>query len=161
LKAALKVIGIDPGLANTGYGIVEGIGTRVERYAFGTIRTSAKQQISIRLNHIFSKLCSIFEAEKPDLIAVEGVFSLGRNPQSGISLGKVCGIVLVAGAQCGISTEEWAPRDVKRVLTGNGNASKTQVERSVRHILKEKQAISPSHASDALGLAIVGLLRNR
>lgn len=160
MKASLKVIGIDPGLADTGFGIVEGIGARIDNYSFGTIRTSSKEELPRRLNHIFSELCRIFKAEKPNLVAIEGVFSLGRNPKSGISLGKVCGVVLVAGAQCGVPTEELAPRDVKRVLTGNGNASKSQVEKGVRHILKKRRAISPNHASDALALALVGLLRH-
>jgi len=152
-------MGVDPGLADTGFGFVEGVGLRIEKYTFGTIRTSPKECIANRLNRIFSELCQIFKAEKPDLLVVEGVFSLGRHPKSGISLGKVCGVVLVAGAQHGVPTEEIAPREVKQILTGNGNASKAQVEMGVRHFLKHRQRISPSHASDALALAMAGLFR--
>jgi len=159
LKPRFKVIGIDPGLADTGFGIVEGVGSRVETYSFGTIRTSKEQDLALRLNRIYSELHSIFTSEKPNLIAMEGVFSLPRYPKSGIALGKVCGVVLVAGAQCGVRTEELAVREIKRVLTGNGNAAKSQVERAVRHFLKGGRAISSSHASDALALALVGMLR--
>lgn len=90
---------------------------------------------------------------------IEGVFSLQRYPKSGIALGKVCGVLHVAGSQCRIPTIEVSAREVKQVLTGNGGAGKAQMERSVRHLLKTTDPISPSHASDALALALVGLLR--
>jgi crossover junction endodeoxyribonuclease RuvC len=160
LKPSLKVIGIDPGLANTGFGIVEGNGPRIKGHAFGTIRTSKSEDLAFRLNHIFSELCSILTSEKPNLIVIEGVFSVKQYPKSGIALGQVCGAVLVAGAQCGVPTKEIPAREVKRVLTGNGNASKAQMERAVRHLLGRQRAISPSHASDAVALAVVGLLRH-
>jgi len=140
---------------------VEGAGLCVSRYSFGTIRTSKNQELPHRLNHIYSELCTLFTSEEPSLITIEGVFSLNRHPKSGIGLGKVCGAILIAGAQCAIPTQELAPREVKRVLTGNGNATKRQVEKGVRHFLKQRRAISPSHAADALALAIVGLLRPR
>jgi crossover junction endodeoxyribonuclease RuvC len=159
LKPSLKVIGVDPGLADTGFGIVEGNGSRIRGHAFGTIRTSRKQDLASRLNHIFSELYSVFQSEKPNLIVIEGVFSLRKYPKSGIALGRVCGVALLAGAQCGVPTMELQTREVKRVLTGNGNANKSQLERAVRHFLGSKQAISPAHASDALALAVVGLLR--
>jgi crossover junction endodeoxyribonuclease RuvC len=160
LKPSLKVIGIDPGLADTGFGIVEGNGSQIIGHAYGTIRTTKNDDLAYRLNTIFSELCSILTSERPNLIVIEGVFSLKQYPKSGISLGQVCGAVLVAGEQCGVPTKELPAREVKRVLTGNGNASKNQMERAVRHFLGRKRAISPSHASDALALALVGLLRH-
>jgi crossover junction endodeoxyribonuclease RuvC len=138
---------------------VEGNGRQVEGYTFATIRTSKTDDSVSRLNHIFSELCSILKSEKPNLMAVEAVFSLKRNPKSGIALGKVCGVILLAGAQCGVPAVELPAREVKRVLTGNGNASKAQMEKAVRHFLGKRSAISPSHASDALALALVGLFR--
>jgi len=159
LKPSFKVIGIDPGLADTGFGIVEGNGSGIRGHAFGTIRTSKSEDLAFRLNHIFSELCSLLKSEKPNLIVIEGVFSLKQYPKSGIALGRVCGVALLAGARCTVPAMELQTREVKRVLTGNGNASKAQLERAVRHFLGSKRAISPSHASDALALAIVGLLR--
>ncbi len=160
MKPPLKVIGIDPGLADTGFGIVEGTGSRIGEYCFGTIRTSKIDVLASRLNHIFSELCSILDSEKPNLVVIEDVFSLNRYPKSGIALGKVCGVILVAAAQRGVQSIELPVREVKRVLTGNGKATKAQMERAVRHFLKRQSAISPSHASDALALALVGLFRH-
>ena len=160
MKPSRKVIGIDPGLADTGFGIVEGNGSRIRGHAFGTIRTSKSEDLAFRLNHIFSELCAILTSEKPNLIVIEGVFSVKQYPKSGIALGRVCGAVLVAGAQCGVPTKELPAREVKQVLTGNGNASKAQMEKAVRHLLGRKRMISPSHASDALALAVVGLMRH-
>jgi crossover junction endodeoxyribonuclease RuvC len=159
LKRARKVIGIDPGLADTGFGIVQGSGSRIGDYRFGTIRTSKVDALANRLHQIFCELSSILNAEKPDLMVIEDVFSVKEYPQSGISLGKVCGVILLAGARCSIGITEIPVREVKQILTGNGNASKDQLERAVRHFLKRDTAIRPSHASDAMALALVGLLR--
>ncbi|MBW2018649.1 MAG: crossover junction endodeoxyribonuclease RuvC [Deltaproteobacteria bacterium] len=160
MNPALKVIGIDPGLADTGFGVVQGSGSQVGDYAFGTIRTSKAEILPKRLHHIFSELCSILNSEKPDLMVIEDIFSLKQYPKSGITLGKVCGVVLLACFQCGVTTIEVPVREVKRILTGNGNATKNQMERAVRHLLKRDTPITPSHASDAIALALVGLFRH-
>jgi len=160
LKHTIKVIGIDPGLANTGYGIVEGTGSRLGDYSFGTIRTSSAQVLAARLNHIFSEVCSVLNSEKPDLMVIEDTFSLTEYPKSGIALGKVTGVILLSGARCRVPSIELPSRELKQALTGNGNASKNQIERSVRHLLNSQTPITPSHASDALALAIVGLFRH-
>lgn len=160
MKPAFKVIGIDPGLADTGFGIVQGSGSRIGDYTFGTVRTSKTETLPNRLHHIFSELCSILNSEKPDLMVVEDIFSLKQYPKSSIALGKVCGIILLAGSQRGVPAIELPAKEVKRVLTGNGNASKAQMERAVRHFLKRDTPITPSHASDAIALAMVGLFRH-
>ena len=154
-----KVIGVDPGLADTGFGIVRGSSSRIRDYAFGTIRTSKTETLPNRLHRIFSELCSLLNSEKPDLMVIEGIFSLKQYPKSGIALGKVCGAILLAGARCGVSAMEIPAREAKQILTGNGNASKAQMERAVSHFLNRQTAIKPSHASDALALALVGLFR--
>ena len=161
MNSKQKVIGIDPGLAATGYGIVEGTARKVSAFRFGTIRTSQSEDLAARLEHIFSRLCAILQTEKPALALIEGIFSLQRYPKSGIALGKVCGVLHLAGRQNSVPTMEIAAREVKQVLTGNGAARKPQMERSVRALLKTTEPISPSHASDALAIALVGLLRYR
>jgi len=161
LKLTRKVIGIDPGLADTGFGIVQGSGSRVGDYSFGTIQTSKTDALPRRLEHIFSELSSLLKAEKPDLIVIEDIFSLKQYPKSGIALGKVSGVILLACSQCDIGTMEIAVKEVKRVLTGNGSARKDQIERAVRHFLKSETPIRPSHASDAIALALVGFMRQR
>ncbi len=155
-----KIIGIDPGLADTGVGIVEGRGTCIEGYAFGAIQTCAGQRIEDRLDRIYSKLTDLLAAERPDLMVIEDVFSLPENPKSGILLGKVCGVILLAARRRGIPVSEVAVREAKQVLTGNGRASKRQLESAVRHALGRREPIRPDHASDAVALALIGLYRS-
>ncbi len=157
----MKVIGVDPGLADTGIGIVWGQGMRVDGYAFGSITTSQATPQARRLERIYTKLHAILQREMPDQMIVEDVFSLEKYPQSGITLGKVSGVILLAGCHVGVAVKEIPVREAKQVLTGNGNASKQQLEKAVRHTLKHDQRIRPDHASDALGLALIGLYRQR
>ena len=153
------IIGIDPGLAATGVGIIRGNGLKIEGYSFGSISTSKNNSLPSRLDHIFSKLLQILKDENPDLMVVEDVFSLKKYPKSGITLGQVSGVVMLAGHRTGVSSVEVPVREAKQVLTGNGNARKQQLEEAVRHQLKHKTPIRPFHASDALGLALIGLYR--
>lgn len=157
----LKVIGIDPGLAATGIGIVKGAGLHVEGYSFGTIRTAKTFSLPHRLEKIFSKLLGVLQDEKPDLMVIEDIFSLQRYPMSGLNLGKVSGVILLAGCREHVPSVEVAVREVKQILTGNGNARKEQLEKAVRNLLKSPVAIRPDHASDALALAIIGLFRHK
>lgn len=154
-----KVVGIDPGLAATGIGIVSGQGVAVAGYSFGCIQTSKSTCLSQRLDHIFSRLMQVFTAEAPDLVVVEDVFSLKEYPKSGISLGQVSGVVLLAAARTGLSAVQVPVREAKQALTGNGNSSKAQLETAVRRLLCHPSPIRPSHSADALGLAIIGLYR--
>jgi crossover junction endodeoxyribonuclease RuvC len=155
----ITIIGIDPGLAATGVGIVRGNGFTIQGYSFGSINTSKSNSLPDRLDHIFSKLLQILTDEKPDLMVVEDVFSLAKYPKSGITLGQVSGVVMLAGHRAGVSSIEIPVREAKQVLTGNGNASKTQLEESVRHRINHKTPIRPYHASDAIGLALIGFYR--
>jgi crossover junction endodeoxyribonuclease RuvC len=156
---SIKVIGIDPGLAATGIGIITGGKNKVATYAYGTITTPSHAQQGFRLEKIFSRLCRMFEEEQPDLLVMEAVFSLERYPKSGISLGKVCGVILLAGQQNRVPIEEIPVREAKQVLTGNGKAGKAQLEKAVRLFIGCPEPIRPFHASDALGLALIGLFR--
>lgn len=160
VTASIRVIGIDPGLAETGVGIISGKGTRVERFAFGSITTSPETSTADRLEHIYTRLLDVLSKEQPDLMVVEDVFSLDAYPKSGILLGKVTGVILLAGCHVKVPVAEIPVREAKHVLTGNGNASKMQLEKAVRHVLELEQPIRPYHASDALGLALIGLYRH-
>jgi len=155
----IKVVGIDPGLASTGIGIIKGTGSRIDSYSFGTIRTSKNLRLPDRLHKIFSEINEALQNESPDLMVVEDVFSLERYPASGITLGKVSGVVLLAGCRKGLPVIEIPVREAKQVLTGNGNATKAQLEKAVRHYLNRPEPIRPSHASDAVALSLIGLLR--
>jgi len=155
----VKVVGIDPGLAATGIAVVEGQDLLVSNYSYGCIQTSARQALPLRLNRIYSRLVSFLEEQAPDFIVVEDVFSLERYPKSGIVLGKVCGVILLAGCQLNMPLKEIPVRTAKQILTGNGSAGKKQLAESVQHRLGHPAPIRPYHASDALALAMIGLFR--
>lgn len=154
------VLGIDPGLASTGIGVVRGRGSRIESYAYGCVQTDSRSETPFRLDRIFSAVARVIEQENPSLMVIEDVFSLQRYPKSGIHLGKVVGVVMLAAHRRRVPALEVPVREAKKVLTGNGNASKQQLERSIRDLLHSPEAIRPSHASDALGLAVIGLYRH-
>jgi crossover junction endodeoxyribonuclease RuvC len=156
---AVKLIGIDPGLAATGIGVLAGTSRKVQSYAYGAIKTESGRPIARRLEKIYSRLHKLFLDEHPDMIVIEDVFSSEKFPQSGITLGKVCGVITLAACHAGSEVKEIAVREAKQILTGNGNASKQQLERAVRQAIGCAGPIRPYHASDALGLALIGLFR--
>lgn len=153
------VLGIDPGLASTGLGIVRGRGSKIASYAYGCVQTDSRSDLPSRLDRIYGSVTRVLKEEKPGLMVVEDVFSLETYPKSGIHLAKVVGVVLLAACRCQVPSVEVPVREAKKVLTGNGNASKQQLERSVRDLLDSPDPIRPSHASDAVGLALIGLYR--
>lgn len=155
----VKIVGVDPGLAATGVGVVTGLGTRLASYSFGCITTRPGDTLPERLNHIFSRMHRLLSAETPDLVVIEDVFSLQEYPKSGIGLGQVCGVIMLAACRCGLRCAQVPVREAKQVLTGSGKASKAQLERAVRARVDHPGEIRPSHAADALGLALIGLLR--
>ena len=155
----VKIIGIDPGLAATGIGIVSGLGLKIDSYSFGSIHTSKNTSLPSRLDKIFSKLLELLKSENPDLMVIEDVYSLNRYPKSGLLLGQVTGVIHLAGFQAAVPSVEVPVREAKQILTGNGNADKKQLEKAVRHQLNHKLPIKPVHASDAMGLALIGLYR--
>ncbi|NOX34294.1 MAG: crossover junction endodeoxyribonuclease RuvC [Deltaproteobacteria bacterium] len=155
----IKVVGIDPGLAGTGIGVIEGNRESIIGYSFGSISTCAKDPIHFRLHTIYSRTLDFLCEQQPDRVVIEDIYSLEKYPGSGIMLGKVSGVLLVAAFKAGLDVEEIPVREVKKIVSGNGSADKYQVERSVRHLLKHGEPIRPFHASDALGLALTGYYR--
>lgn len=157
----IKIVGIDPGLAETGVGIVCGSGMKVTSFAYGVITTEKRLPVEQRLECIFSRITEVLEQHRPEQMVVEAVFSLARNPRSGITLAKAAGVILLAGSRAGIPVMEIPVREAKQVLTGNGQSSKSQLELAVRHNLGHTAPIRPDHGSDALALALIGLYRFR
>lgn len=157
--SGIKVVGIDPGLAGTGIGIIEGNKNDICGYSFGSITTDAKDSIPFRLHRIYSKTLALLCEIKPEYVVIEDIYSLEKYPGSGIMLGKVSGVLLVAAYNAGIDVAEIPVREVKKIVSGNGSADKFQMERAVRNVLNHKEPIRPFHASDALGLALTGYYR--
>jgi len=155
----IKVLGVDPGLAATGIGVITGRQFDVNAFSYGCIRTASQTPLPDRLQKILTKLNEIIGAEQPDLMVVEDVFFLKRIPTSALSLAKVAGVILLAGSSNRVAVKEIPVREAKQNLTGNGNATKGQLEKAVRSRLSLKEPIRPSHAADALGLALIGLYR--
>jgi len=157
----IKVVGIDPGLAGTGIGVIHGNRKDILDYSFGSISTAAKDPLHFRLHFIYDKILRFLCDQKPDHVVIEDIYSFEKYPVSGILLGKVSGVLLVAAHKAGVDVEEISVREAKKIVCGNGGADKHQMERSVRHLLKHEDPIRPFHASDALGLALTGYYRKR
>ncbi|VEN75252.1 Crossover junction endodeoxyribonuclease RuvC [Candidatus Desulfarcum epimagneticum] len=155
----VRIVGIDPGLAATGVGIVRGSGHRIQSCSHTSISSSPKDSLPDRLNVIFSRVRDILDAEKPHLMVIEDIFSNRAHPASGITLGKVTGVILLAGRRAGVPVLEVPAREAKKVITGNGAATKSQMELSVRRILSLKKPIRPHHAADAMGMSLMGFYR--
>ncbi len=155
----VKIIGIDPGLAETGIGIIRGAGLKVNDYSFGVINTDKATPLPERLDSIFAQILSILKDEKPDIMIVEDIFFMQKYPKAGIILGKVTGVILLAANQAGLNVKEIPVREAKQVLTGNGNASKLQLEEAVRYFLNISTPLNSYHVSDATALALIGLFR--
>lgn len=155
----ITVVGIDPGLAATGIAVVHGKGLAVSRYAYGVARTSPQSGLPERLNKIYTRISAFLVNEKPSLMVVEDVFSLDKYPKSGITLGRVSGVILLAGCRNAIPVIQIPVREAKQILTGTGNADKQQLEECVRRRLNHPSPIRPYHSADALSLALIGLYR--
>lgn len=146
------ILGIDPGTRITGYGVISSYGPPVA-LDFGCIRPPANLPLTERYKIIFDGIEMLIEKYSPTAIAVESQFVL-KNAQSAIKLGMAKGMVLLASARKNIPVYEYAPKKAKLAVLGNGNASKTQVQRMIQSILSLPYLPEPEDAADALALAI-------
>jgi crossover junction endodeoxyribonuclease RuvC len=149
----VKVIGIDPGTANCGYGIVHESGGRLKAIDHGWWRTPAGERLESRLKTIFVGVAALIAEHEPDAVVLEESF-VGADARSALSVGQARGAVLVASALAGIECTEYAPSRVKQAVCGYGRAEKAQVQRMVKVILGLKELPTPNHAADALAVAI-------
>ena len=154
------VLGIDPGTAALGYGIVERTGSRLRAVDYGTLTTSADAPLPDRLRRIHAHVAELIETHRPDLVAVERLF-FSRNAQTAFAVGQARGVVLLAAAQAGIEVREATPSEVKVGVTGYGNADKGQVVRMVTVLLELAEVPTPDDTSDALAIAICIANRER
>jgi crossover junction endodeoxyribonuclease RuvC len=149
----VKVLGIDPGTAACGYGIVHESGGRIRRIDHGWWQTSAAERPELRLKTIFDGVQALLAEHEPDAVALEESF-VGADARTALSVGQARGAVLVAAASYGIECAEYAPSRVKQAVCGYGRAEKAQVQRMVAAILGLTKAPTPHHAADALAVAI-------
>jgi len=149
----LIILGIDPGLRNMGFGVINILNEIPHLVDFGIITTKSDTTLEKRLKTIYNDIESVIKEYKPKAMSVEGSF-YGKNVRSMMMLGHARGMALLGAAQAGIPVYEYSPRKIKQSVTGNGNATKDQVKFMVKNILNLKSDSIPIDASDALAIAI-------
>jgi len=155
------VLGIDPGTANTGYGVVKGDGLGlVSLVECGVIRTRAREPLASRLMEIFDGVTELIERHRPDALSVEDVF-YAKNVRTTVVLGHARGVVLLAGQQAKIDIHEIAPAEIKKAVVGTGSATKEQVQFMLMRLLRLKSVPQPSDAADGVAAALAFLMGSR
>lgn len=149
----MLILGIDPGIAITGYGIVEQNGNSLKAKEYGCIRTASKIPLESRLVTIYDKVYSVLQNTSVSCVAVEELF-FNKNTRTAMAVGQARGVILLAAAHAGIPVAEYTPLQVKQALVGFGRATKSQVQEMVRVLLGLQEIPRPDDTADALGLAI-------
>lgn len=147
------IIGVDPGYAITGFGIVEYINNKFSVLQYGVISTKSTMPFEKRLLAISDGLDSLFQQYKPDSMAIEELF-FSRNTTTAIGTAQARGVAVLCGAKSGINVYEYTPLQVKLAVTGFGRADKNQVQQMVKILLNQKEIVKPDDAADALAVAI-------
>ncbi len=153
----MLILGIDPGTAVTGYGVVR-TGTQPVLVECGVIRTKPDRPLSARLKDISDGVRELLARHQPDAMAVEDVF-YARNVRTTIVLGHARGVILLAGADVGVEIHEYPPAEIKKAITGTGNATKTQVQFMITKLLRLKSAPQPADAADGVAAALTCAMR--
>jgi crossover junction endodeoxyribonuclease RuvC len=146
------ILGLDPGLGTTGWGLIAAVGNRLTHIANGQVSTDAKASLPERLVTLDAALADLILEHQPDCAAVEEVF-VNSNPQSTLKLGQARGVCLLAAARAGLPVAEYATRLVKKAIVGTGGAEKSQVQAMLR-ILLPGAKLAGADAADALAVAI-------
>jgi len=147
------ILGIDPGLAHTGWGVIETRGSVCRARAYGCVTTRSSEPIDQRLGTIYDEVARVIEAYRPTHLAIEKIF-FGENVRSAIATAQARGVAIVACARAGLEVGEYTPMQIKQAVVGTGGADKYQVIYMVRHVLALDHDPHPDHAADALAAAI-------
>ena len=151
-----RILGIDPGLNTTGYGVIEIDNGKVRLCEAGIVRSRAKASIESRLDEIFTGVQEVIQTHKPEMMALEQLFSHYERPRTAILMGHARGVICLAAGQAGIEVVHYEPTRVKKVMTGNGRAPKHQIQLAVKLQLGLPSIPEPSDVADALAIAICG-----
>lgn len=149
----MLILGIDPGTATTGYGIVQKEGDRTAAITYGAILTSPKATSADRLMSIYNELETLIDKYKPDVLVAERLF-FSKNETTAFSVGRTVGVVLLLAAQKGIPTVEYTPMEIKQAVVGYGGAEKKQIQFMVQRILGLAEQPKPDDVADALAICI-------
>lgn len=147
-----RIIGLDPGLRNTGWGIIEQEDNRLQYVSHGIIKSDASQDLATRLQQLYRELRRVIQCYQPDMAAVEEIF-VNKNPASTLKLGMARGVVLLAPADSNLSVAEYSANKIKKSVVGSGHADKMQIEAMVRMLLPGAEG-ALKDAADALAVAI-------
>ena len=147
-----RILGLDPGLGTTGWGVIQAEGNRLVHVANGQLKTDSSAPLPRRLAHLADQLDAVIADQRPDAAAVEEVF-VNANPQSTLKLGQARGVVIMVVARAGMDVGEYAARLVKKAVVGTGGAEKAQVHAMVSRLLPGAKIAGPD-AADALAVAI-------
>ena len=149
----MRVLGLDPGTARTGYGIIDVDDGRFQVVAYGVISTASDASAARRLQALYQALNELLDAYRPDTAGIEELF-FGRNITTAISVGQARGVLLLALANAGIPVGEYSPPKIKESITGYGKADKAQMQLMVRNLLDLEETPRPDDAADGLAVAI-------
>lgn len=149
----MVILGIDPGLAHTGWGVVETRGTACRARAYGCVTTTAGEPIDLRLGRICRTLAEVIEKYGPTELAIESIY-FGENTKSAIATAQARGAAIVACSAAGLAVGEYTPMQIKQAVVGTGSADKRQVAYMVRNVLALDHEPRPDHAADALAAAV-------
>ncbi len=149
----MRILGVDPGTALTGFGIIDYEKTGTQLVAGGVIRTPAKQELAKRLATIFQEMSSLIKEYRPEQVAVEHLY-FASNVSTAMSVSQARGVVLLCAAQAKLPISEYTPLQVKQAVTGYGRAEKKQIQEMVRTLLGLKELPKPDDAADAIAIAI-------
>lgn len=147
------ILGIDPGLANTGWGVVSQQGSSLSCLAYGCISTTVHEDLSIRLKKIHDQMVAVIDRFEPTCVGIETVW-FGVNTQSAFATGQARGAALVACATQNLTVGEYTPRQIKLAVVGTGTAEKEQVQYMIKNLLALDDVPQPDHAADALAAAV-------
>lgn len=150
----MRILGIDPGLCTTGYGLIEAGPRGLRLIEAGVVRTSAKEKIEVRLDRIYEGLNSLIKEFKPDVLVIEQLYSHYKHPMTAILMGHARGTVCLLARRSGAALVGYSATRVKKAVTGAGHASKYQIQRMIQNIFNMKSAPNPPDISDALALAV-------
>ena len=153
-SSTYRILGIDPGLNITGYAAVDFARREPAIVEAGTIQTDAKSDLAGRIAQIHADLTEIIAELKPDLAAVEKLYAHDRHPRTSILMGHARGVILLACTAAGVAVRDLPATTIKRSLTGNGHASKQQVQRVIQTVCKLKELPQPADVADALAIAL-------
>ncbi len=150
----IRVLGIDPALSTTGYGVIEVNAGRVLLIDAGVVKVPRDNDLAARLKELYDGVMEILAEHKPNCFAMEQLYSHYERPRTAILMGHARGVICLAAAMSGIEVSSYEPTRVKKTLTGNGRAPKGQMQGAVQHQLQLKNPIEPADVADALAIAL-------